>query len=226
MTPHSVVWYARRLMGHPLYCSAANAGMWREAMVMDPPPMHDAAVLPCFHACLAFLHRHLPPRSPPSHPLDLSLCSQWQLSHWDCSTVPKLQLPATAPSRRVWLWQGLSDCHSIYCHRSAISLSPLKVFPLTQDKCPAVANGPLLQFPNPPNPVLINTSIFPPSSFILPSFALFYIFFSPVRSSCLCSASILHVLLCLKVHSSCIHVHLLLCHLVIKKIVLLYYIKC
>ena len=71
----------------------------REAMVMAPPPMHDSAVLPCFHGCMAFLHRHFPPQSPCSHPLDLSLHSQQQPSPWDYSTIPKLQLPATAPSR-------------------------------------------------------------------------------------------------------------------------------
>ena len=45
----------------------------REAIVMASPGMHDSAVSPCFHGFLAFLHRHFPPQSPPSHPLDLSL---------------------------------------------------------------------------------------------------------------------------------------------------------
>ena len=40
----------------------------REAMVMAPPPTRDSAVSPCFHGCLAFLHKHFPPQSPPSHP--------------------------------------------------------------------------------------------------------------------------------------------------------------
>ena len=72
----------------------------REATVMAPPPTRDSAVLPCFHGCLAFLHWHFPPQSHPSRPLNPSLCSQQQPSPWDCSTIPKLQLPATAPSRR------------------------------------------------------------------------------------------------------------------------------
>jgi len=63
------------------------------------PPMHDSAVLLCFHGCMAFLHRHFPPQSPCSHPLDLSLHSQQQPLPWDYSTMPKLHLPATAPSR-------------------------------------------------------------------------------------------------------------------------------
>ena len=70
----------------------------REAMVMAPCCKRDSAVSPCFHGCPAFLHRHCPPQSPPSHPLDLYLCSQQQPSPWDCSTIPKLQLPAAAPS--------------------------------------------------------------------------------------------------------------------------------
>ena len=85
-------------MGQPLCCSAAD-GM-REAMVMAPPPTHDSAALPCFHGYGAFLHRHFPPQSPPSHPLLLPLHSQQQPSPWDCSTIPELHLPATAPSRR------------------------------------------------------------------------------------------------------------------------------
>ena len=68
----------------------------REAMVMAPSPTRDSAVPPCFHGCPAFLHRHFPPQSPPSPPLDLSLHSQQQPSPWDCPTIPKLQLPCSA----------------------------------------------------------------------------------------------------------------------------------
>ena len=76
------------LTGQPLYCSAADAGCGkRQAMVMAPPPMHDSAVSPCFHGCLTFLHRHFPPQSPSSHPLDPSLHNQQQPLHWDCSTI-------------------------------------------------------------------------------------------------------------------------------------------
>ena len=72
----------------------------REAMVMAPPPMHDSAVSPCFHGFLAFLHWHFPPQSPPSQPLNPSLCSQQLPLPWDCSTTLKLQHPASVPSRR------------------------------------------------------------------------------------------------------------------------------
>ena len=47
-----------------------------EAIVMASPGMHDSAVSPCFHGFLAFLHRHFPPQSPPSYPLNLSLSLQ------------------------------------------------------------------------------------------------------------------------------------------------------
>ena len=96
----SVVQCIRRLMGPPLYCSAAVAGMWGERGYGDgSTPYADSALSPCFHGCLAFLHRHFPPRSPPSQPLNPSLCSPQQPSPWDCSAIPKSQLPATSPSR-------------------------------------------------------------------------------------------------------------------------------
>ena len=96
---HSVVQCVRHLMGQPLY-SAANADMCgQRGYDMAPPTMYDSVISPCFHSCLAFLHNHSPPQTPPSHSLDLSLPSQ-QYSPWDCSTIPKLHLPATMPSRR------------------------------------------------------------------------------------------------------------------------------
>ena len=111
-----------------------------EAMAMASPAIRDSAVSPCFLGCLAFLHRHFPPQSPPSHPLDLSLSHQRQPSPWDCSTIPKLQLPAAAPSRgpvslsRVCMAAGRTVRFSFHlgCHRSAVSLSALNISPLTQ----------------------------------------------------------------------------------------------
>ena len=50
-----------------------------------------------------------------------------------------------------------------------------------------------------------NTPVFPPSSFILPSFVWFCIFFSVVGFSCTLLAGVLHALLFLKVCSWCIH---------------------
>ena len=96
----TLVQCVRHMMGQPLYCSAADAVRWGErGYVMALPTTCDSAVSLCFHGCLAFLHWHFTPQSPPSHPLDPSLCSQWQLLSWDCSTIPKFQFLAAAPSR-------------------------------------------------------------------------------------------------------------------------------
>ena len=116
----------------------------REAMVMAPPPTRDSAVLPCFHGCLAFLHRLFPPQSPPSHPLNPSLCSQQQPSPWDFSTIPKLQLAAAASSRgpaslsRVCMAAARTvwDSFHLGCHELTVLLSALSVFPLTQTVAP------------------------------------------------------------------------------------------
>ena len=116
----------------------------REAVVMAPPPTRDSAILPCFHGCLAFLHRLFPPQSPPSHPLNPSLCSQQQPLPWDFSTIPKLQLAAAAPSRgpaslsRVCMAAARTvwDSFHLGCHRLAVLLSALSVFPLTQTVAP------------------------------------------------------------------------------------------
>ena len=202
-------------MGQPHCCSAAMLACGeREAMVMTPPSTHDSAVLPCFHGCLAFLHRHFPQRSPPSHPLNLSLHSQQQPSHWDCSTIAKLQLPAAAPSRRPTFLPGICMAvaktvwfsFQLGCHRSAVSLSALNVFSLTQTIVLLWGSDGSLQFPHLPRagPVLL-TLLFPP-----PVPLSYWVFHSSIYSfplakySCPLSAGVLHALLRLKVYSWCI----------------------
>ena len=92
---YSVVQRARRLMGRPLACSAASAGLWRERGYGDgSTTMCDSAVSPCFHGCLAFLHRHFPPQSPPSHGLDPFLHSQQQ--PWDCPGIAPQSLNSSS----------------------------------------------------------------------------------------------------------------------------------
>ena len=121
----------------------------REAMVKAPPPTRDSAVPPCFHGCPAFLHRHFPPQSPPSPPLDLSLHSQQQPSPWDCPTIPKLQLPCSAFQETSVSVRGLygrgKDCLILVPFRlpqiSCFTLS-LKCFSSDSDNCPAVGIGP------------------------------------------------------------------------------------
>ena len=82
----------------------------------------------------------------------------------------------------VWGIYGCSkDCLILIPFRlpqiSCFTLS-LKCFSSDLDNCPDVGIGPLLQFPHwlRAGPVLL-TLLFPPGSFVLPSFVWFYIFF-------------------------------------------------
>ena len=182
-------------------------------MVMAPPAMCDSAVSPCFHACLAFLHGHFPPQSPPSHPFDLSLCSQQQPSPWDCSTIPKLQLPATshcAFQQTCISVQGMYGRGKDYLILIPFRLPQISCFTLSLkcssselDNCPSVGIGPLLRFPHwwRAGPVLLTLLFFPlvPSCYqVLPGSVYS---FPLVRYSCLLSVGVLHALLCLKVYS-------------------------
>ena len=143
-------------MGQPLYCSSANAGLWGERGCGDvSTPTHDSTVSPCFHGCLAFLHRHFLPRSPPSHPLDQSLYSQQQPLPWGYSTNPKLPLPAATSSRGSASLSGVcmavarTICFSFHlgCHRSAVSISALNASPLTQTIAPMWRLDPCFSYP-------------------------------------------------------------------------------
>ena len=142
-------------------------------MVMAPPAMRDSAVSPRFHGCPAFLHRHFPPQSPPSPPLDPSRHSQQQPSPWDPSTVSRLRIP-------VWGMYGCGkDCLILIpfrLPRSAVSLSALNVSPLTQTIARMWGSDPC--FSSPTQVHGTNTPAFPSSSFILPSFVWFHILFS------------------------------------------------
>ena len=170
---------------------------------------------------------HFPPQSPPSQCLHPSLCSKQQSSPWDCSTILKLQLPATVPFREsVALSVARTVWSSFYsgCHRSVVSLSALNVSPLTQTIAPMWRLDPC--FISPTGPGQIQSyyhSCFSPCSFILPSFAWFYIFFpsSQVLLSTLswcsaCTSVSGGVFLMYSMERDVLHVHLLLCHLVLE----------
>ena len=100
------------------------------------------------------------------------------------------------------------DCLSLIPFRlpqiSCFTLS-LNCFSSHPYNCPNVGTRPLLQFPHTlrADPLLLKL-VFPPSSFILLSFALFYYSFPLASYSCLLSAGVLHALLCLKVYSWCV----------------------
>ena len=89
---------------------------------------------------------------------------------------------------------------------SCFTLS-LKCFSCYSDSCPDMGIGHLLQFPRPlrAGPVLLTLLFFPlvPLSYQVLRGSMYS--FPLVRSSCLLSAGVLHVLLCLKVYSWCIH---------------------
>ena len=127
----------------------------REATVMALPSTCDSAVSPDFHDYLAFLHRHFPPQSSPSHSLNPPLHSQQQPSLWDFSTIPKFQLPAAVPSRRPAYLPGIcmAAARTVWfsfhlgCHRSAVSFSALNVSPLTQTITPQWGSDPRFSSP-------------------------------------------------------------------------------
>ena len=82
-----------------------------------------------------------------------------------------------------YVWGCSKDCLILVPFRlqpiSCFTLS-LKCFSSDSDNCPDLGIRPLLQFPYPPRAgAVLLTLLFPPtSSFILPSFVWFYIFFS------------------------------------------------
>ena len=178
--------------------------------MLAPSPLRGSAESPCFHGCPAFLHRHFPPQSPPSHPLDPSLHSPQQPLPGDCSTIPKLQLPAAVPSRGATSLsvvcmaaaRSLRFSFRLGCHKSAASLSALNVSPLTQIIAPVLGSHPFFSSPLPlrAGPVLLILLSFPlvPLSYQVLRSSVYS--FLLVRYSCPLSAGVLHVLLCVKVH--------------------------
>ena len=154
----------------------------------------------------AFLHRHFPPQSPPSHPLNPSLHSQQEPSPWDCCTIPKLQLPATAPSRvcivaarTVWFSFHFSCHDQLFPSQPSVFLLWLRQLPWCSDQTPASVPPPTKGGSSP-----TNIPIFPlvPLSYWVLRGSIYS--FLLVRYSCLLSADVLHALLCLKVYSWCI----------------------
>ena len=128
-------------------------------------------------------HYNILPQVPLGH-----LHSQQQTSPWDCSTIPMLQLPATVPSRGS---VSLSRVHMapvrIICvifipfrlsHISCFTLS-FKCFSSVPKNCPDGRDQTPVPFP-PPTKGRSSSSLssFPSTSFALPSFVWFCIFFS------------------------------------------------
>ena len=101
----------------------------------------------------------------------------------------------------------------------------LKCFSSDSDRCPDVGIVPWLQFPHPPraSPVPLILLFSPPSSFILSIFPWFCIFFASgqvllsIFSSCSACISLTEgsFIPDVSVERGELHVHLLLCHLVL-----------
>ena len=120
------------------------------------------------------------------------------------------------PARTVWFLFYLG------CHRSAVSLSALNVFPLTQTIAPKRGSNPSFSSPtHKGGPSPTNTPVFPPSSFTLPSFSWFYIFFSSgqdLLSTVMVFCMHFCVWRCIpltSVERDVLYIHLLLLHLVL-----------
>ena len=185
---------------------------------MAPPPARDSAVLPCLHGSLAFLQRHFPLWSPPSHPRGLSPRSKQQTSPWDCSLIPILQLPARASARIV----SVNLIPFRLSQMSASLSNSLKGFPSVPKNCPNVRIWPLLQLHHPPSAgPSCSLSLFSllPSSYWVLHGSIYS--FMVIRHSCLLSVAVLWDLIYLKMYSWCfverdvLYVYLLLHHLVL-----------
>ena len=156
-------------------------------MVMATPAMWDSAVSPCFHGAwlssTGISHHNLLPHIP-------SIC----LSTVNSSLHPGIHPQSLNSSSQPCVFQG--TCIPVWgvhgCSKASLILIPFRLpqlscftlsfkgFSSDSDNCPDVGIGPLLQFPHllRARPVLLTLLFHPPSSFILLSFAWFYIFFS------------------------------------------------
>ena len=118
---YSVAQCGRCLMIQPLYCSAASAGLWGERGHGDgSPPTCDSAVSPCFHGAWLssthISHHNLLPHIPwiLLSPVNTSSRLGIALQSLNCSSQLLHLLGDLCPCPGyVWLWQGLSDSHSI-----------------------------------------------------------------------------------------------------------------
>ena len=199
MGSYSVVQCVKGLIGQPFYhlaADAGDAGAWGERLWWWLHPwLSNIALLPW-----------LPGFTPQAFPTTISsLTLPWSISsqsiatlNWVCSTIPKLQLRASAPSRRptsmpdicmamartVWLSFHLG------CHRSAILLSALNVSPLTQTIDPVWRLDPCFSSLHPlrAGPVLLTLLFFPLVPLSYQVFHGYMYSFPLARSSCLLSA--------------------------------------
>ena len=193
-------------MGQPLYCSAADAGIWRKRLWWWLHPLHMTqqyrlASMAAWLSSAGISHHSLLPHIPSLHlsavnrsPHPRFAPQSLKLTRWHVSLLGLCM----AAVRTVWFSFHLGF------HRSPVSLSALNGSPMTialmwgSDHCfssPTCRAGLVLL-------ALLFLLLIPSSYRVLCgskySFPL-------VRFSCLLSAGVLHTLLCLKVYFWCIH---------------------
>ena len=190
MGSYSVVQCIRSLMGQPLCCSAASAGMWRErGYGVAPPPTCDSAVSPCLHGCLAF-HHDLPPHIPSIRLSAVNNSPCPGIAPQSLSSISQpLPLPGDPHSCLAYVLLGKNHLILIPFRLPRISYFTLslKCFSSDSDNCPAVGIRPLLQFLHPPRagPVLLTLLFFPrvcPTEFCMVLYNLFHWSSTPVHS--------------------------------------------
>ena len=208
----SVVHCVRHSMGQPLYCSAADAGVWGERGYGDGSTpyawLSSIALLPW-----------LPGFPPLAFPTTISsLTSPQSVSPEPTAALAlgPLHTPQT-PAPGFCTFQGtLIPVWGMYgCGKDCLILIPLrlpqircftlslKCFFSDSDNCPNMGIGPPLQFSHPPRvgPVLL-ALLFPPlapSSYWVLLASIYS--FPLVRYSCPLSAGVVHALLSLKMYS-------------------------
>ena len=155
-------------MHQSLYCSAAHAGVWGEALVMAPPPcvtqQYSLASKAARLSSTAISHHDLLPHIPLIHLSAVKSSPLKGIAPQSLNSGSQLSFPETRVSAHCVFGCG-KDCLILTPFRlpliSCFTLS-LKWFSSNSDNCPSVGIGSLLQFLHQPRvgPVLLNTPIF------------------------------------------------------------------
>ena len=126
----------------------------------------------------SFPPQAFPTQSPPSHPFSPSCHSPQQPCPGIAPQSPSSRSQLLRLLGDVWLQQVLILIH-LGCHRSAVSFSALNVSPLTR-QLPRCGDRTPASVPPPAEgrSCAINTPAFPPSPFILLSFAFAWFYIS------------------------------------------------
>ena len=184
MGSYSVALGIRCLMGQPLYCLAASVGVHGERSYCDGSNPY------AWLSSIALLPR-LPDLPSQAFPTTISsLMSTRLVSQQSVSSSPLLGMAPQSLCSGSLLLQLLGDLHpyiydcgkdSLICITFRLSLhSQLQMFLLWLRQLPQCGDQTPASVPPPTDgrSCPTNTPVLPPSSFILPSFSWFYIFFS------------------------------------------------